>query len=279
MLNIAVTIIMSCCLLNKLSLATKIIAKPLVSRVLLKPLPTLYIYDHCPFCVRVRLALGLKNIKHDLRFLLNDDIDTPTGLVGKKIAPIFSFQSEHESYTMPESLDIIEKIDSNPIFGPVRLFKPMSSRNDLKDWQKKYAEMQRILQRPRYMMSVLPEFATKEAKDAFVFNHSLHPYEKEEWKNKLSYEQRWALYHEAYVISLKSIEDGSLTKALEELNDLIYCEDYCTEGGLSLDDIDLWARLRSLTLVKGIHLPDKVNSYMKSLSTLGDVPLYDSLAC
>ena len=51
-------------------------------------IPTLYNYDHCPFCVRVRLALGFKNIKHNLIFMANDDIHTPTSLVGKKIAPI-----------------------------------------------------------------------------------------------------------------------------------------------------------------------------------------------
>ena len=58
-------------------------------RVVLGELPTLYVYDHCPFCVRVRVALGVKNIKHNLHFLANDDIPTPTKLVGKKIAPIF----------------------------------------------------------------------------------------------------------------------------------------------------------------------------------------------
>lgn len=44
--------------------------------------PILYVYDHCPFCVRVRLAFGLKNIKHEVRFLANDDVDTPTKLIG-----------------------------------------------------------------------------------------------------------------------------------------------------------------------------------------------------
>ena len=52
-------------------------------------LPTVYVYDHCPFCVRVRVVLGIKNVKHNLHFLANDDIPTPTALVGKKIAPIF----------------------------------------------------------------------------------------------------------------------------------------------------------------------------------------------
>ena len=51
-------------------------------------IPSLYNYDHCPFCVRVRLALGFKNIKHNLVFMANDDVHTPTSMVGKKIAPI-----------------------------------------------------------------------------------------------------------------------------------------------------------------------------------------------
>jgi glutaredoxin 2 len=51
-------------------------------------IPTLYNYDHCPFCVRVRLALGFKNIKHNLVFLANDDVATPTAMVGKKVSPI-----------------------------------------------------------------------------------------------------------------------------------------------------------------------------------------------
>ena len=35
------------------------------------------------------MALGLKGIKHKLNFLANDDVVTPTELVGKKIAPIW----------------------------------------------------------------------------------------------------------------------------------------------------------------------------------------------
>jgi hypothetical protein len=45
------------------------------------PVPRLYVYDHCPFCVRVRFIMGVKNIKHNVVFLANDDIETPTKLV------------------------------------------------------------------------------------------------------------------------------------------------------------------------------------------------------
>ena len=58
-------------------------------RIIREELPVVFVYDHCPFCVRVRLALGVKNIKHNVHFLANDDIPTPTNLIGKKIAPIF----------------------------------------------------------------------------------------------------------------------------------------------------------------------------------------------
>ena len=30
------------------------------------PIPRLYVYDHCPFCVRTRFIMGIKKIKHDV---------------------------------------------------------------------------------------------------------------------------------------------------------------------------------------------------------------------
>ena len=66
------------------SLALKSIpsTRTLTPKVTPTPKPIVYVYDHCPFCVRVRLAFGLKNIKHEVRFLANDDVETPTKLIG-----------------------------------------------------------------------------------------------------------------------------------------------------------------------------------------------------
>ncbi len=69
-----------------------------------------------------------------------------------------------------------------------------------------------------------------------------------------------------------------LNARLVELDDMLYSEHYCSEGGLSLDDIDLWARLRSITIIKGVQWPRKLRAYMDNLSALGDVPLYDEMA-
>jgi len=191
-------------------------------------------------------------------------------LIGKKAVPIF--QLGPNGKPMPESLDIIQAVDSDPAFGPVGLFKPFTSRVDLKDWQARVKDANSNCQRPRYMMVPLPEFHQVDAREAFVRNHPLPSFEKKSWQENLTSTQRWQEYVKSYEQSLASI-DG-LNEALKDLDKLIYCEDYCSEGGLSLDDIDLWSRLRSMTLIKGIKFPEKLGKYMNNLSQRGDLPLY-----
>lgn len=48
----------------------------------------LFIYDHCPFCVKARMIFGLQGQPVRLVTLLNDDEITPTTMIGKKMAPI-----------------------------------------------------------------------------------------------------------------------------------------------------------------------------------------------
>jgi len=252
-------------------------------RVIRNDLPVLYVYDHCPFCVRVRLALGVKNVKHLVHFLANDDIATPTALVGKKIAPIFSLPED--KFIMMESLDIIAKIDTDERFGEPNQILPASGRKDIKAWQKSVQTLLRTLQRPRYVATgLLPEFQQLDGRHAFIMNHQMPPYEKPEWKGDgtpenpgMDMDTKLKLYADAMAADpAPLIED--LDARLVELDDLLYSEHYCSEGGFSLDDIDLWARLRSITIIQGVTWPTKLRHYMDNLSALGDVPLYDEMA-
>ena len=104
-------------------------------------LPELYVYDHCPFCVRVRVALGVQGVPHKLVFMGNDDVETPTALVGKKIAPIW----KDADGPMFESLDIIAKA------VPEGSILPATDRTDIKAWQKSIQTTMRKLCRPRYV--------------------------------------------------------------------------------------------------------------------------------
>jgi len=256
-------------------------AKP--PRAVREQLPIVYVYDHCPFCVRVRLAMGVKNVKHLIHFLANDDVDTPTALVGKKIAPIFELPED--KFVMGESLDIISKIDTDERFGPTHQILPASGRKDIKAWQKSVQTLLRTLQRPRYVATgLLPEFQQLDGRHAFIKNHQLPPYEKPEWKGDGSSENpgmdmdlKLKLYAEAMAADPTALVED-LNARLVELDDMLYSEHYCSEGGFSLDDIDLWARLRSITIVSGVQWPTKLRKYMDNLSALGDVPLYDEMA-
>jgi len=252
-------------------------------RIIRDDLPVCYVYDHCPFCVRVRLALGIKNVKYNCMFLPNDDIPIPTKLIGKKIAPIFSIPED--DLTMAESLDIIEKVDSDERFGPTGQLLPATARKDLKVWQKSVQTLLRTLQRPRYVATgLLPEFQQLDGRHGFIRKHQLPPYEKPEWNGDgtdenpgIPMEEKLALYAEAMAKDPAPLVED-LNAKLIELDDMVFSEHYCSEGGLSMDDIDLWSRLRSITIVKGVQWPNKLRAYMDILSALGDVPLYDEMA-
>ena len=133
--------------------ATLFVSSNALASALAPARPTLYVYDHCPFCVRARLAFGLKGIKHDVRFMANDDVDLPTSLVGKKIAPIFD---DGNSAPYAESLDIVRNVDADPAYGTPGAFRPLSDRTDLKAWQKSVQTPLRLLQRPRYVKTYIP---------------------------------------------------------------------------------------------------------------------------
>ncbi|MGK0366967.1 MAG: glutaredoxin 2, partial [Thermoproteota archaeon] len=73
----------------------------------------LYHYVHCPFCVRIRMALGYFNMSFESIVLPYNDEVTPVKLAGKKMLPIIDI----DGWISNESLDIIEKLDTNNKLG------------------------------------------------------------------------------------------------------------------------------------------------------------------
>merc|ERR1719367_524148 len=106
--------------------------------------------------------------------MANDDVKTPTDLLGKKIAPIIELP---DGTIMGESMDIIEVFDKNPAYGPPSSIAPKSGRKDISAWQKSVKDLLRLLHRPRYMMAALPEFQQQDSRDYFVKGHPVPPYE------------------------------------------------------------------------------------------------------
>ncbi len=213
----------------------------------------LYVYDHCPYCVKARMIFGYKDIPFELITLLNDDEKTPIDMIGQKMVPILSENNLH----LPESLDIINKVDKsdeNPVIKDI----PMDSK--LENWLSEARSYLYPLAMPRWVKSDLEEFETPEAIDYFT-------------KKKENYIGPFS-EHIAKT-------DAYITEAnahLMKLNGLMSDTSFYSGESASINDIQLYPTLRSLSIVEGISYPEKVMSYMKKQEELTKVPLHLDIA-
>ncbi|MEN0581435.1 glutaredoxin 2 [Phytobacter palmae] len=212
----------------------------------------LYIYDHCPFCVKARMIFGLKNIPVELNVLLNDDEATPTRMIGQKMAPILQ---KDDSRYLPESMDIVHYVDKSD-------GKPLLTGKQnpaLETWLRKVNSYVNRLLIPRFAKSAFDEFATPEArayfvakKEAAIGNFAEH------------------MAHSSGLI--KNISDD--LRALDKL----IVQPNAVNGELSDDDIHLFPLLRNLTIVAGINWPTRVADYRDNMAKQTQINLLSSIA-
>ena len=213
----------------------------------------LYTYDHCPYCVRARLALGLKEVPFEHVVLLNDDEATPIRLIGAKMVPIL--QTE-DGTCMGESMEIVQYIDLNK--GDL-IFAELHPNDAFQDWYQATSELFRKLLFPRWVRAPLPEFGTDSARAYFTRKKT----------------ETIGDFNEALVNTptLKT----EMEQALDKLAPLIQSP-HAVRGVLSYEDIDLFGRLRGLTLIKNLRIPAKIRVYIDLMAKAGHVPLYDDIA-
>lgn len=209
----------------------------------------LFAYDHCPYCLRARMILGLKKIPFELVILANDDEITPTRLIGKKMVPIL--QKQDGSY-MPESLDIVNYVDQycggSAILHDAKSTAIAEILNDIQ-------QVDYILVYPRYVQIGLPEFGSQAAKDYF--------------------ENKKKTRSGSFSDCLKQTEQAvkQVEQILQRLEQVFVTTDACN-GNLSIDDICLFPILRNLTCVKSLQFPAKVSAYLQSMSKQTAIDLY-----
>lgn len=212
----------------------------------------LFIYDHCPFCVKARMIFGLKNIPVELNILMNDDVDTPTRMIGQKMAPILQ---KDDSRYMAESMDIVhyvDKVDGKPLLT--------GDRNPaIAAWLRKVNEYTNRLLLPRMAKAPFDEFSTPEARAYFT--------EKKQ-ASIGSFEEH--LSHSQGLVKKISDDLRDLDKMIKEPN--------AVNGELSDDDFDLFPLLRNLTLVQGITWPTRVADYRDNMAKQTQVNLLTSMA-
>ncbi|OCR27063.1 glutaredoxin [Pseudomonas syringae] len=211
----------------------------------------LYVYDHCPFCVKARTIFGFKNIAFDLVILLNNDEATPTRMIGKKMAPIL----KHDGRYLAESMDIVGYIDG--LSGEKILSGPLNPA--VAQWNSDASGPLFSLALPRWAAADLEEFSTTSARAYFT-------------RNK---ERMIGSFKDHMAASPDYID--ALNRHLLALEPLIQSSD-AVNGELSEDDVHLFATLRSMSIVHGIEYPPAVDAYRLRMAELSGIDLHDSIA-
>lgn len=210
----------------------------------------LYIYDHCPFCVRARMIFGLRNLPVQLDYFLNDDDASPTALIGTKQVPIL--QKADGSY-MAESLDIVRYIDT--LSGSHHINETI--RPEVQTWFDHFNNWGNLLITPRIPKLKLPEFATQNAIDYFI-------HKKQDSIG--SFEQHLA--KTAQHIAQAQTQLAQLSALLPE-NSI-----YLNGKDLSMEDIIIFPLLRNLSMVKGLIFPPNLLSYIQNMAKQANVNVY-----
>ncbi|ETV84655.1 GrxB family glutaredoxin [Aphanomyces astaci] len=218
--------------------------------------PRVYIYDHCPFSTRVRAIFALKGVDVEIVFLQNRDEATPIALVGSKVVPILETP---DGLIMKESMDIVRYVDTHLGGKPILAESEAASREDLKMWLQDSADVMNRLYHPRAEVGYFAEFA-EPASRAY--------YRKKKEPSIGPFELAIA-NSPAYVETFNQflVELEGLLRTPKSVNDT-----------LSYDDIDLFGRLRRLTIVKNVVWPPKVRAYIDHYETVTGVSLLDSIA-
>ena len=221
----------------------------------------LFVYDHCPYCVKARMIFGIRAIDFHMRVLLNDDIETPVKMIGKKMLPILELKSHKY---MPESLDIIEYMDKNyPPPQEIHFSLPDDVRlMSLLD-EEKQAHYSLVM--PRWVRSNLKEFQTEGARAYF-----------QEKKEKMigPFDQAMERTEEYKTIMEDTLSRIENTWTFQpEENKFWY-----VDGRLSLNDFHLFAFLRSLSIVKDLRWPTLLKDYAELASKKSGVNLHFDIA-
>ena len=208
----------------------------------------LYHYDHCPFCVRARMIIGLRGLDVAQVVLANDDEATPIGLVGKKMVPILV---KDDGTAMGESLDIVRYLDEYA--GGEHLDDAI--RPAVQAWLDKVNTYSNQLLSPRSVRIGLPEFATESARAYFTAKKS-------------------AAYGD-FAENLARTDEllARLHADLPALVPLVARAEHLGTR-LGYEDIITFPLLRNLTMVKGVQYPSAVQRYVETMSANSRVPLF-----
>ena len=212
---------------------------------------TLYQYDHCPYCIRVKMMLARKGYLYTEKTLTYDDISTPTGIYGKKVLP---FIIKEDGGVLGESLDILsylDNLDNNPILQSNKLTESVEqAMSEIRPNANK-------LYKPRMINTDINDFASSAAIE----------YYENKFANKIG--ASFASLMEQTDELLPSVQAG-----LDKISELLPNATNFYKEGFSMADIHLFPSLRNLTVVKELNFADRLKEYLEYQAKHADLKLF-----
>ncbi len=204
----------------------------------------LYVYEHCPFCIRARMIFGLKKVPFELGVIMEGDVETPTRMVGKKVVPILE---KEKGVYMPESMDIVhyvDQLDGAPVISG-------ECDASIEAWCKENTRTVFNLAIPRFTRADFKELATPAAREAYTQREI----------NAFGDLDTLMANTQTYIDTL-SAELGKIEAWLSARNPV------------SITDFYLFPVLNSLTIVKVFPYTEALRGYLDHISTSCNVPLF-----
>lgn len=199
----------------------------------------LYHYIHCPFCIRVRLTLGLLGIlNYQSRVLRYDDEQTPVQLSGEKMLPIFEFADKSRSN---ESLLIIQKLDTNNKLNSLEVVNNYST--NIAPLLKTIGENVHSLAMPYWAWT--PEFDP----DSRKYFQTKKELKRGSFKNLIKNQKN---YIEQLNIILKDVENK--------------LEPFYSSKSITLHDILIVSHLLGMYTVHEFQFSEKIHSYIQTVT-------------
>ncbi|MGF1905961.1 glutaredoxin 2 [Aliivibrio salmonicida] len=213
----------------------------------------LFIFDHCPFCMKAKMVAGIKNLPVEFTYLQNDDVDTRIEMVGANMVPIL--EKDDGTY-MAESLDIAKYLDENDHYPVI---EQGTCVDDISEWLSNVRPLFNKLTFPRWTQFDLPEFERPEAVTWFT--------DKKEAFIGMSFDDAFAQ------------SDKFINELIPLLVDVNFITLPSEKGNkITWDDINFFPFLRNLTVVKGLDFPPHLKNYLEEISELTGVNLYLDVA-
>ncbi|MFZ9036382.1 MAG: glutaredoxin 2 [Francisellaceae bacterium] len=212
----------------------------------------MYIYNHCPYCVRPRIIADFKKLDISLHYLANDDEKVHLDLIGRKQVP---FLKKDDGSFLIESLDIcayLDIFDGNHVLAAHDKDSPLLGLIERLSKTIRPIVYARMIHHPQNSL----DFPTQSARDYFQ-----HKKEK-------------------YLGDFKAIERFPLIfaeRAEPILNDidLLMRHLFATSDRLSWDDITVFPILRNLTISRDlIAIPANINRYLDFMANMTKIDLY-----